>query len=89
MATFYGCFGIVKGRMPSKGVWEFKASTYESAIKQLKTHAQNNYRDDYKESTLFGDGGRVLGWCFRSGGVIVYASKSVLQNIGLMPKRKV
>ena len=89
MATFYGFYGIVKGRMPSKGVWEFKASTYESAMKQMKTHAQSNYRDDYKQATLFGEGGRVLGWCFITGGVIVYVDKYILQDIGLIPKRKV
>lgn len=89
MATFYGCFGIVKGKMPSNGVFEFKASTYESAMRRIKTHAQSNYRDNYKEATLFGDSGRVLGWCFRTGGIIVYVDKYILQDIGLTPKKKV
>lgn len=89
MAKFYWCFGIVKGKMPSKGIYEFNASTYESAMRRIKTHAQSNYRDNYKEATLFGDAGRVLGWCFRTGGVIVYVDKYILQDIGLTPKKKV
>ena len=89
MATFYGCFGIVKGKMPSKGVWEFKASSYESAMRHIKTDAKSNYRDNHKEATLFGDGGRILGWCFRVDKDIIYVDKWLLQDIGLMPKRKV
>lgn len=84
--TYYMCYGIVKGKMP-KDVWEINAKDYESAIRQIKRYAQSNYRDNYKESTLFYNG-HVSGWCFRMDGKIIYVAKYVMQDIGLIPKSR-
>lgn len=81
------CYGIVKGKMPTKEVRTINAKDYESAIRQIKRYAQGNYRDYHKESTLFHNG-QVVGWVFRTDGKIVYVTKFVMQDIGLIPKSR-
>lgn len=81
------CYGIVKGKMPTKGSYEIKAKDYEAAIRILKKDSKNNYRDYYHQCTLFYNG-HAVGWCVREAGDIIYLDKDKLQRIGLMPKRR-
>lgn len=81
------CFGIVKGKMPTKECWSINAKDYESAIRCAKRDAQSNYRDNHKEATLFYNG-NVAGWVFRTDGKIIYVDKFTMQNIGLIPKSR-
>ena len=81
------CYGIVKGKMPTKDVWEINAKDYESAIRSIKRYAQSNYRDYYKESTLFYNG-HVIGWVFREHGNMIYLDKDQLQRMGIIPKSR-
>ena len=89
--NYYGSFGIVKGKLNNpkkKGVWEIKALTVEGAIRSLKTSAQSNYRDNHHEATLFDESGNVVGWTFREYGQANFLSKYLLQDVGILPKRK-
>ena len=83
------CYGIVKTKQSStrETVWDMNAKDYESAIRQIKKSAQSNYRDSYKEATLFHNGS-VSGWAFRVDGKIIYVDKYALQDIGLLPRSK-
>lgn len=79
-----GCFGIKKGKVPTKEVWTINAKSYESAIRSIKKSALSNYRDNHKESTLFYNG-HAVGWAFRT------MEKSstwtrTMQNIGVLSK---
>ncbi len=85
--TYYMCYGIVKGKMPKKEIRSINAKDYESAIRSVKRIAQSNYRDNYKESTLLYND-HAVGWCFRTGGKIIYVDKYVMQDIGLIPKSR-
>ena len=85
--TYYMCYGIVKGKMPTKDVWEINAKDYESAIRSIKRYAQSNFRDNYKESTLFYNG-HVIGWCFREQGNMIYLDKDQMQRMGIIPKSR-
>lgn len=87
---YYGCFGVVKGKMNPKKerVWEIKAQTVEGAIRSLKSSAQSNYRDFHHEATLFDSMGNVVGWAFREYGQTNFLSKYLLQDVGILPKRK-
>lgn len=85
--TYYMCYGIVKGRMP-KNAWEFKAPGYDEAIRHVKRSAKSNYSTDRKTATLFYEDGHVMGWCFRPDSEIIYVDKWLLQDLGLMPRRK-
>ena len=85
--TYYMCYGIVKGKMPTKDVWEINAKDYESAIRSIKRYAQSNYRDNYKESTLFYNG-HAVGWVFREQGNMIYLDKDQMQRMGIIPKSR-
>ena len=87
---YYGCFGVVKGKMNPKRerVWEIKAQTVEGAIRSLKSSAQSNYRDNHHEATLFDSRGNVVGWTFKEYGQTNFLSKYLLQDVGILPKRK-
>ena len=85
--TYYMCYGIVKGKMPKKDVWEIMAKDYESAIRSCKRLAQSNYRDFYHQSTLFYNG-HVIGWCFREDSNMIYLDKNKMQTIGLIAKSR-
>lgn len=81
------CFGIVKGKMPAKGVWMINAKDPESAIRQAKKSALSNFRDTYKQVTLFLNG-HVAGWVFKCDGKIIYVNKYLLEDIKLIPKSR-
>ena len=85
--TYYMCYGIVKGKMPTKDVWEINAKDYESAIRQIKRYAQGNYHDYYHQSTLFYNG-HTVGWVFREQGNMIYLDKDQMQRMGIIPKSR-
>lgn len=90
--TYYMCFDIVKTRINPKttkrNIWEFKSVDYDHASKYVVRSARSNFSTDYKTATLFSENGYPLGWAFRTMGEIVYVSRSTVESIGLIPRRK-
>ena len=90
--TYYMCYDIVKTNINPKTttrrVWAFKSVDYDHAAKYVVRSARSNYSTDYKTATLFTENGYPLGWAFRTMGEIVYVSRSTVESIGLIPRRK-
>lgn len=83
------CHGAVRTKAAAKKEhpYDLNAKDYESAIRQVKNHAESNYRDLYHQCTLFYNG-NIVGWAFRSDGKMIYVDKNTLQRIGILPKSK-
>ena len=90
--TYYMCFDIVKTSINPKTtkrrVWAFKSVDYDHASKYVVRSARSNFSTEYKTATLFTENGYPLGWAFRTMGEIVYVSRSTMESIGLIPRRK-
>lgn len=83
------CHGAVRTKAASKKehTFDLTAKDYESAIRQIKRHAESNYRDSHHECTLFYNG-NIVGWAFRMDGKMIYVAKDTLQYIGILPRTK-
>lgn len=83
------CHGAVRTKTAAKKErpYDLNAKDYESAIRQIKRHAESNYRDNHHECTLFYNG-NIVGWAFRVDGKMIYVAKDTLQYIGLLPRSK-